>query len=43
MKMFIVFAVVIAAVLAAPVEDPKDATILRYNSDNIGIDGYNFE
>lgn len=42
MKMFIVFAVVIAAALAAPLDDPKDATILRYENDNIGVDGYNF-
>ncbi|CAD7083178.1 unnamed protein product [Hermetia illucens] len=27
---------------AAPVDDSKNAQIVRYDSDNIGIDGYNF-
>ena len=39
--MFIVLAVVIAAALAAPVDD-KDTTVLRYDNDNIGVDGYKF-
>lgn len=42
MKMFIVFAVVIVAALAAPLDDSKDAVILKYENDNIGIDGYKF-
>lgn len=44
MKFFIVFAVIIAAALAAPApaDDPKDAVVLKYENDNIGIDGYNF-
>lgn len=29
-------------VLAAPLDDPKQAQILRYENDNIGIDGYKF-
>uniref|UniRef100_A0AAG5DE53 Uncharacterized protein n=1 Tax=Anopheles atroparvus TaxID=41427 RepID=A0AAG5DE53_ANOAO len=29
--------------LAAPLDDSKNAQILRYNSENIGIDGYRFE
>ena len=42
MKMFIVFAVVIAVALAAPVDESKDAVVLKYENDNIGVDGYNF-
>lgn len=43
MKYFIVLvAFIVQAALAAPAEDPKDATVLRYENDNIGIDGYNF-
>lgn len=42
MKMFIVFAICIAAALAAPADDPKDAVVLKYENDNIGIDGYKF-
>lgn len=41
MKTIVVLACVITAVLARP-QDPKDATILKYENDNIGIDGYNF-
>lgn len=42
MKYFIVLAYfIVGAVLAAPA-DPKDATVLRYENDNIGIDGYKF-
>lgn len=40
--MFIVFAVVIAVALAAPLDESKDAVILKYENDNIGIDGYKF-
>lgn len=42
MKSFIVFAVLIAAALAAPLDDSKNAQILKYENDNIGIGGYNF-
>ncbi|CAG9795414.1 unnamed protein product [Diatraea saccharalis] len=42
MKSFIVLACLVAAALAVPV-DPKDATIVRYDSDNIGVDGYKYE
>jgi hypothetical protein len=42
MKFFIVLAVLIASALAAPLDDPKNAQILRYENDNIGIDGYKF-
>lgn len=27
---------------AAPLDDPKHATVLRYENDNIGLDGYKF-
>lgn len=52
MKFLIVFALVIATALAAPPKaaarparassGDADATILKYENDNIGIDGYNF-
>lgn len=52
MKFFIVFALVIATALAAPPRkavrqsrasgSDADTTILKYENDNIGIDGYNF-
>ncbi|KAG4077473.1 hypothetical protein HA402_002900 [Bradysia odoriphaga] len=42
MKSFIVFVAIVAAALAAPVDDSKDAVILKYENDNIGVDGYKF-
>ena len=42
MKFAIVFAALFAACLAAPLDDSKNAQILRYENDNIGIGGYNF-
>ena len=42
MKFIIVFACLIAVALAAPLDDSANAQILRYENDNIGIDGYNF-
>ncbi|KAJ8921600.1 hypothetical protein NQ315_010506 [Exocentrus adspersus] len=43
MKVFIVLAAFIAVCLAAPQGNlDKDAVIVRYDSDNIGVDGYNF-
>jgi Insect cuticle protein len=41
MKFIVIFAL-IAAVAAAPVDDSANAQILKYENDNIGIDGYNF-
>ena len=32
----------VAAALAAPIDDSSNAQILRYENDNIGIDGYKF-
>ncbi|CAH0729113.1 unnamed protein product, partial [Brenthis ino] len=43
MKSFIVFALVLATALAAPPQtNDRDAQIVRYESDNIGIDGYSY-
>lgn len=52
MKFLVVFALCIAAALAAPRSPPRparassddsaNAQILKYENDNIGIDGYNF-
>lgn len=42
MKIFIVFAVLVVAAIAAPVDESKDAVVLKYENDNIGIDGYKF-
>ncbi|KAL1494872.1 hypothetical protein ABEB36_010389 [Hypothenemus hampei] len=44
MKMFLVFfAVVLAVAIAAPQGNPDaQAQVLKYDSDNIGVGGYNF-
>ncbi|KAM3956667.1 flexible cuticle protein 12-like [Aphomia sociella] len=43
MKSFVVLALLVAAAAAAPAStDSKNAVVLRYESDNIGVDGYNF-
>jgi len=42
MKFFIVLVAIISVALAAPVDDSKDAVILKYENDNIGVDGYKF-
>ena len=52
MKFLIVFTLIVAAALAAPPkpaqrklrqsDDSSNAQILKYENDNIGIDGYNF-
>ncbi|XP_061711550.1 cuticle protein CP14.6-like [Cydia pomonella] len=43
MKSFIVFALIVAAVAAAPQRSPDaDAQVLRYDANNIGVDGYNY-
>lgn len=42
MKMFIVLVAVLAVALAAPLDEPQNAQILKYENDNIGVDGYNF-
>uniref|UniRef100_A0A1B0CLL2 Uncharacterized protein n=1 Tax=Lutzomyia longipalpis TaxID=7200 RepID=A0A1B0CLL2_LUTLO len=44
MKTIIVLAVVVAFALGAPqaVDDSRNAQILRYETDNIGVDGYRY-
>ncbi|XP_037044845.1 flexible cuticle protein 12-like [Bradysia coprophila] len=42
MKMIIIFAALIAAVLAAPVDDSNVAQVLRYENDNVGIEGFKY-
>ncbi|XP_017783145.1 PREDICTED: flexible cuticle protein 12-like [Nicrophorus vespilloides] len=42
MKFVIVFAAVLAASLAAPQGADKDAVINKYDSENIGVDGFNY-
>ncbi|XP_055690578.1 flexible cuticle protein 12-like [Lutzomyia longipalpis] len=45
MKVFIALAVLFAVAVAAPphaVDADRNAQILRYESDNIGVDGYKF-
>ncbi|XP_052755495.1 flexible cuticle protein 12-like [Galleria mellonella] len=43
MKSFVVLALFAAAAVAVPVStNSRDATILRYESENIGVDGYNY-
>ncbi len=42
MKFFIVLVAIVAVALAAPIDDSKDAVILKYENDNIGVDGYKF-
>lgn len=42
MKFLVIFATIAAVALAAPVDDSKDAVVLKYENDNIGVDGYKF-
>ncbi|CAH0702666.1 unnamed protein product [Spodoptera exigua] len=42
MKSFIVLALFVAAAVAAPANPDADAVVVRYDSDNIGVDGYNY-
>ncbi|RVE45045.1 hypothetical protein evm_010302 [Chilo suppressalis] len=44
MKSFIVLALFVAAALAGPVSHSSDADaqVVRYDSDNIGVGGYNY-
>lgn len=41
MQYLIVLAVLVAVATSIPV-DPKDVEVLRYDNDNIGVDGYKF-
>lgn len=42
MKVIVALAALLAVALAAPVDPDQTAQILRYDSDNIGVDGYKF-
>lgn len=42
MKSVVIFAVLIAAAVAAPVESDAHAETKHYESDNIGVDGYKY-
>lgn len=42
MKMIIVLAAVLAMACAAPLDNNSQAQILRYENDNIGVDGYKY-
>ncbi|XP_055912855.1 flexible cuticle protein 12-like [Eupeodes corollae] len=42
MKFVVVLSALFAVALAVPLDDSRNAQILRYESDNIGVDGYNF-
>ncbi|GAB0089969.1 larval cuticle protein [Sergentomyia squamirostris] len=45
MKIIIAFAVLVAVAIAAPphgLDHDRNAQVLRYESDNIGVDGYRF-
>lgn len=38
----VVLTIAIVGTIAAPLDDAKHATVLRYENDNIGLDGYKF-
>ena len=40
--MIICLAALIAVALAAPVDDSNVATILRYDNDNVGVEGFKY-
>lgn len=42
MLQIIIFAIVLVVVYGRPQQDSKDATILKYENENIGVDGYKF-
>ncbi|CAH1117690.1 unnamed protein product [Phaedon cochleariae] len=42
MKMIFVLFAIMAVAAAAPQQADKDAVVTKYDSDNTGIDGYNF-
>ncbi|KAG4077567.1 hypothetical protein HA402_002994 [Bradysia odoriphaga] len=42
MKVIIIFAALFAAVLAAPVDDSNVAQVLRYENDNVGLEGFKY-
>lgn len=42
MKSVIALTFLVALAAAAPLDQDHTATVLRYDSDNIGVDGYKF-
>lgn len=42
MKFIVILALAVTACLAKPVDDSANAQILKYENENIGIDGYKF-
>lgn len=42
MKMIIVLAAVLAMAVALPYDASKTAQVLKYENDNIGVDGYKY-
>ncbi|KAJ6640663.1 Flexible cuticle protein 12 [Pseudolycoriella hygida] len=42
MKMIICLAALIAVALAAPLDESNVATVLRYDNDNVGVEGYKY-
>ncbi|KAJ8727293.1 hypothetical protein PYW07_001412 [Mythimna separata] len=42
MKSFIVLALCVAVAVAIPLDSSKDAVVVRYDNDNIGVNGYNY-
>lgn len=42
MKFIVILALAVTACLAAPLDDSANAQILKYENENIGIDGYKF-
>ncbi|CAH2230464.1 jg27417 [Pararge aegeria aegeria] len=43
MKSFIVFALIVAAAVAAPANPESDAVVVKQALDNIGVNGYGYE
>ncbi|XP_055546301.1 flexible cuticle protein 12-like [Wyeomyia smithii] len=43
MKLAIVFATVLTVALAAPANEDRDAQIVKYENDNLGLQGYRFQ
>ncbi|XP_017786790.1 PREDICTED: flexible cuticle protein 12-like [Nicrophorus vespilloides] len=42
MKFIVAFAALVAVALAAPQHQDKDAHIVKFDSDNIGVEGYKY-
>ncbi|CAK1542827.1 unnamed protein product [Leptosia nina] len=42
MKSFVAFALFLAVGAAIPVQQDKEAVVLRFDNNNIGVEGYNY-